>query len=80
MINIHIAINVSGVDCMYDEWMDWKMYLMDLVLDWGICGLYGIVGMGLCFGWLWGFSRFYESLNDWMDDFVGDVDLHKKCV
>jgi hypothetical protein len=73
MINIHIVIDVDGLD-WWDWWMGWELYLMDLVFDCFVCGLYGFVGFGLCFGWLWGFSRFYDSLNDWMDDF----ELYKK--
>jgi hypothetical protein len=71
MINIQIVVDAGSLFAdSYDWWMGWKLYLMDLMFDCLVCGLYGGVGLGVCFGWLWGFSQFYDSLNDWMDDFV----------
>jgi len=74
MINIQIVVDVGVFDGCCCWLRDWQLYLMDLVFDCVVCGMYGFVGLGLCFGWLWGFSRFYDSLNDWMDDF----ELYKK--
>jgi hypothetical protein len=62
-------VDIGEVDEIEELWTSYCEYWMSMFVDIVVCGLYGGIGAGLCFGWFYLYDTLYECMNDWMMDF-----------